>query len=162
MTPLAQTSITVQYVNPPKGKGPASVKDTSGIYWKVWTTGKSPIPLETFREGGTYSVAYKTEQYQGKDQHTIVSVENGQAEFTPHPAPSAVTVKPNGGPALTIHAKPASGYDDNPAKAERIFVEGALNRAIQNGKVDVYSLDELVAAIDNLRSAYQQTLGKAA
>lgn len=141
-----QATITVKYVNPPKGKGPASVKDDKGVYWKFWTTGKNPIDLETFREDQAYTVGYKTEQYNGKDQYTITDVlPSGHAPSAPRPAAA------NGGKYAPTDDK----------TAERIYVCGGLNAAITAGKVDVFMPDDVVSATESLRSAYQATFGKA-
>lgn len=142
---MQTAQITVKYINPPKGKGPASVKDATGKYWKFWTR---EIPLETFAENGCYTIGYKTEKYNDQDQFYIQqAMENGSV------APAAATPKVNG------HSNGKYQPTDN-ATSERIFVCGALNAAVGAGKVDVYAPDELVSAVEALRSAYQATFGK--
>ncbi len=60
---MKTTTVTVRYNNPATGAGPANIKDTTNEIYKYWTASKfgKSIPFETFREGGTYTIGYKTE-----------------------------------------------------------------------------------------------------
>lgn len=136
---LNTQTISVAYINPPKSpKGPGSVKDTDGRYWKLWTR---DTPLDQFAVGQSYDVVFETSTYQGKDEYTI-------KRATPRGAP----VKPNNGNG---HA-PRQPTD--PTDAERMFTCSLLNAFIQAGKVD---LDEgsLTQSTNMLRSVWQETFG---
>lgn len=72
---MQTATIVAQYINEPKSpKGPASIKDETGRYWKFWPNGKNGIPVEKFQKGQTYNVGYKSEMYQGKEDRTITEV----------------------------------------------------------------------------------------
>lgn len=139
---MQTATITIKYVNPPKGKGPASVKDTNGVYWKFWPR---DIPVDRFAAGQSYTVLYKTEPYNGEDQYYIQEVTGGQASA---PAPQ----KSNG------HA-PEVQRRTSPTDAERMFVCSILNASVQSGKVDFITSD-LTEAVNVLRSVWQTTFGR--
>lgn len=80
---MPTATVTVQYVNPPKGRGPASIKDDSGTYYKFWT---KTIPVRTFREGDEYTVVYHVEDYRGEDQYYIDDVVGSPPQSAPKPA----------------------------------------------------------------------------
>ena len=66
-------SVTVAYVNEPKSeKGPGSIKDATGRYYKVWKTSKhGGATLSDFENGKTYDIEYREEEYQGKPTYTV-------------------------------------------------------------------------------------------
>ena len=135
---MQTATINVRYINPPKGKGPASVKDETGKYWKFWTR---DIPLESFQQGGTYLVGYKTEQYNGEAQYYITELTGASTQSAPQ--------KTNG----------AAHTNGNGQRDEFIFVCGGINHAIAAGKVEPIA-SELVPTIEAFRDAYRQTFGK--
>lgn len=126
---MKQASVTVKYINPPKGKGPASIKDDKGNYWKFWT---NKIPMDKFTEGKTYSVGYETEDYQGKEQRTIVAVGMPQEE-----AP-----------------KVSNGHND-PSRDKNIFICGVVNQGIAAGKIDPLSAVDLTLARKAAAEAFE-------
>lgn len=125
---MMQASVTVRYKNPPKGRGPASIKDDKGNYWKFWT---DKIPLEKFTEGQTYSVGYETEDYQGKEQRTIVAVSMPQEQ-----------------------APPVTNGHKNGERDEFIFVCGVVNNAISAGKIDPMSASDIAAVKQAAKAAF--------
>jgi hypothetical protein len=141
---MQTATINVRFVNPPKGKGPASVKDDQGRYWKFWTR---DVPLDRFAAGQSYTVGYKTEPYNGEDQYYIQEVMGGEAS-----APAAA--KSNGAAAPAHSSGNGNGQRD-----EFIFVCGALNHALGNGLVEL-NVTSLVPAVLALRDTYRQTFGK--
>ena len=138
---MMQASVNVKYVNPPKGKGPASIKDDQGNYWKFWT---DKIPLDRFQTGHTYSVGYETEDYQGKEQRTITAVSMPQEQ-----APKIG----NGA------AKPEMGRQTAPVDAERMFVCSLVNAGIRAGQIQ-FTTTDIAEAVNCARSAWQGTFGK--
>lgn len=129
-------TVSVAYVNPPKNpKGPGSIKDTEGRYWKVWP---KDTPLDRFVVGQSYDVAFETEQYQGKDQYIVK------------------TATPRGAPVQSQAQTPRQ--PTAPSDGRRMFICSIVNAYIQAGKLDLRS-DSLVNAINVVGSAYDQTLG---
>lgn len=127
--------ITVKYINQPKTeRGPGSVKDNQGVYWKVWRD-----QLATFREGGTYTVGYTTEMYQGKEQYTVKEVQEvtGQVLTAPSIAPTP---------------KPHTNGDN---RDEHIFVCGIVNNAVAAGKIDPMSAADIAECTKAASSAYK-------
>lgn len=149
---MQTATIQVRYVNPPKTpKGPGSVKDANGTYWKVWKD-----DLAKFQEGGTYQVGFETEQYQGKDQYTVKAVSPAGAQQAtqqvPQPSPT-----PAGTPSPAPIGHNRNGTDA--ATAERIFVCGIVNQGIAAGQVKVAATD-IAMAVNAARDAYRLTFGK--
>ena len=139
---MQQATITVQYVNQPKGpRGPGSIKDTEGNYWKVWPTTKKPggATLDSFAVGGTYSIGYDPGEYQGKPDNTITSVTQTAA------------------PATNGHKLPPR-QETAPTDAERMFCCSILNASIQAGKID-FTTTGLIEAVNDLRSVWKYTFG---
>ena len=125
--------ITAKYVNPAKSpRGPGSVKDEQGIYWKVW-----PDLLSRFQVGGTYTVGYKTEQHNGKDQFTVTQIQD-------------VT-----GQQLSQPSVPSTNGHGDHSRDEQIYVCGIVNNAIAAGKVDPFSTDELVSITQAATDAFR-------
>jgi hypothetical protein len=143
---MQTATINVRYVNAPKGKGPASVKDDQGRYWKFWTR---DVPMDRFAAGQSYTVGYKTEPYNGEDQYYIQEV-MGNGAAAPAPAP-----KSNG----ATHA-PATNGHGNGQRDEFIFVCGVINQSVAAGKIDPFEMTGIVDAITVAREAYKQTFGK--
>lgn len=74
---MPTTTITAEYVNEPKGKGPGNIKDSRGQYYKVWKESKAPgqAVLSQFEKGKTYEVEFKDDgEYNGKPQYMITKV----------------------------------------------------------------------------------------
>ena len=142
---MQQATITVSFVNPPRGNGPGSVKDTNGKLWRVWPTSKKPggAVLANFQAGGTYSVGYSSEDWKGEEQRTITSVTQTAAAQAPQAAP-----KSNG------YARQPT----DPTDAERMFTCSILNAFVESGKVELAAI-ELVEATNLIRHVWQQTFG---
>ena len=140
---MLQASVNVRFLNPPKGKGPASIKDADGNYYKFWTTGKKAIPLDSFKEGMTYSVGYESEDYQGKEQRTIIAVSKAQEQA----------------PQVGNGKVAEMGRTTPPTDAERIFVCGILNAGIHSGTIQVTATD-IASAVNCARDAWRATFGK--
>lgn len=88
---MQTTSISVARVYPPKGRGPAAIKDNNGTFFKFWTR---EIPTRSFQEGGTYQIGYKTELYNGEEQYYIQEVMQTGGAPTPAARP-AQAANPN-------------------------------------------------------------------
>jgi hypothetical protein len=73
---MPQTSITAQFVNPPKGKGPGSIKTYDGRCFKVWRESKNGgAVLGDFEAGKTYDIEYNEEEpYNGKAQYMVTKI----------------------------------------------------------------------------------------
>ncbi len=105
----AQT-IRAAYVNEPRApKGPGSVKDTEGNYWKAF-----PDLLHKFVPNGTYEVEYAEEEYQGKVSRRVTGVKELDA-----PQSSL-----NGRKAPAAHGK-------GPAESCQIWCQGIVQHMIE-------------------------------
>jgi hypothetical protein len=108
--------ITPEYIDPPKngGKGPWSVK-YNNVYYRAW-----PDMAQQMTVGQTYECVVATEEYNGKPQHNIKSVNvaaGGQAGVpTQEPPPTA-----------------KRSVDPTPAN---IFIQGMMQQAIASGVHD--------------------------
>jgi hypothetical protein len=73
---MPQTTITAQYVNEPKGKGPGNIKTSDGRYFKVWKSAKNGgATLGDFEPGKTYDIEYNEEEpYNGKPQYMVTKI----------------------------------------------------------------------------------------
>lgn len=128
---MAQTTITVSFVNPPKaGKKKGSVKTTDDRIFGVW-----PDKLGLFQPGGTYVVDVEEREYQGTIYKTIKSIVSQSNGATAKVAPAAT-----GRPAQST--------------AEEMFVMGFLNRCYE-GTGSVPDRLTLTMAVRNLRGAWR-------
>jgi hypothetical protein len=131
--------ITVKYYNPPKGKGPASVKDENGDYWKFWPS--ENINLDKSHEGATLKIGYEPDGvWNGKQQHKITSVQNITGKQLQTPSQPA----PTGG----------NGHSDS--RDKNIFICGVVNQGIAAGKIDPFSAIDLI----NVRKAATEAFEK--
>jgi hypothetical protein len=73
---MPTASITAQFVNPPKGKGPGNIKTADGRYFKVWRESKhGGVTLGDFEPGKTYDIEYNEEEpYNGKPQYMVTKI----------------------------------------------------------------------------------------
>jgi hypothetical protein len=86
-------TVTVQFVNPPKGKGPANINVGNKRYMKFWTR---DIPASSFRKGGTYKVAYHVESSEEYgNQEYIDEVLSGQTQTNAAGVPASAAMTPN-------------------------------------------------------------------
>lgn len=127
---MNQATIVVKYVNQPQ-KNPdyGSVKDDQGQYWSV------PKNLLTAFPGpGTYSIEYTISD---KGYKNVKSVKNPETPAAGHNQP------------------PTNGHTNGNGKDRFIFMCGAINRAIQAGKVPINS-EAIALAIQELYRGYDQ------
>lgn len=132
---MGQAQVKVKYVNPPKpGKVNGSIKDiTDDMY------GVPPNLLATFQQGATYNIEFSERVFNGARYKTVT-----RADLIAAPEP---TVE-NGGKYAPKDQQ----------TAERIFVCGALNAAIQGGHVELSDVT-LSNVVNVLRSVWKHTLG---
>lgn len=137
--PTAQ--IKVSFVNQPTGaRKSGSVKIDDGSFFNV------PVALlGQFQPNGNYTVEYTekdgTGQWAGRKFRDITRIAAAQA-----PTP------PTGG---------KYGQTDD-TTAERIFVCGALNSAIQAGQINVGDGPAMVQFVTTLRGVWKRTFGSSA
>ena len=148
---MQTATITAKYVNPPKSaKGPGSVKDANGVYWKCW-----PDQLANFQPDQSYLVGYTSEMYQGKEQHTIKSVtqaggvflapNGGQAPKAPAPPPpQPITPVPRYTPPETGVPMQSTPKDIN------ISVLALAKPYIELGQVPIEELEGLLVKIKHI------------
>lgn len=111
---MMQTTIEVQYVNPPKiGKKMGSIKSTDGEYYSVW-----PDKLHTFQVGGSYTVEYEVVNTNSGTSFKSIKKILDQSGVLPLPTQSGP------GPARV----PSRGGSTT---AEEMFVMGVIGRALQ-------------------------------
>ncbi len=153
---MQTATITVKYKNPPKTpKGPGSVKDANGIYWKVW-----PAQLPEFEENKSYTVGYTTEQYNGKDQYTVREIApaqtNGVIPSAPAPAGQSPlpTAAGRGTNSQVEYTKPTNARD-----AERMFCCGLVGHALAAAQVQ-FTVTDVTAAINIARDVWNNSFGK--
>lgn len=133
---MGQATVEVKYVNPPKqGKVNGSIKDATGQMYGV-----PPHLLPTFQQGATYNIDYSERNFNGAQYRTVTT-----AVLTAPPQAS-------GGSYAGKYGK----TDD--ATAERIFVCGALNAAIQGGHVEISSA-VIGNVVNMLRLVWSETFG---
>jgi hypothetical protein len=130
---MGQATVQVKYVNPPKqGKVNGSIKDSNGEMFGV-----PPALLSTFQEGATYDLEYNERVFKGQTYKTISS---------------AKLISAGDGMGSSKYG------NKDAATAERIFVCGALNAAIQGGHVELSDVT-LSNVVNILRSVWSHTLG---
>ena len=140
---MLQASVNVRFLNPPKGKGPASIKDADGNYYKFWTTGKKAIPLDSFKEGMTYSVGYESEDYQGKEQRTIIAVSKAQEQA----------------PQVGNGKVAEMGRTTSPTDALRMYACALVVAGIKAGQIQ-FTATDLASATNVAIDAWRATFGK--
>lgn len=130
---MTAATINVKYVNQPgPGKKNGTIKTPEGVMYLV-----PPHMLKQFTPGGRYDIQYSEHPFNGKNYMTVT-----------HIVPVGNAPAPSGGGG-------SYGRTDD-ATAERIFVCGALNAAIQAGQVTV---NDVAPAVRNLRAAWAVTFG---
>jgi hypothetical protein len=136
---MPSATIDVQYVNDPRpGMKSGSVKTRDGVYYGV-----KPAMLGLFKPNNHYEIQYESMVSKGKTYHNVVSVK------------PAAEQAGGGAPA----PRSSGGYQTDDKTAERIFVCGAINAAISSNQLVVQTTD-LIQAVNSLRDAWRQTLGK--
>ena len=135
---MPTATIVAKFVNPPQqGKKSGSIKTPENEYYGV-----PAAMLGQFTQGGTYTVEYKTREWNGKTYKDILSISQAQA------------------PSQNQGSGGGSKYGSYDAEtSERVFVCGALNAFIKAGKIET-NANAVVGAVNALRSAWAQTFGK--
>ncbi len=129
--------ISVSFVNPPKaGKTNGSIKTRDDQMYGV-----KPDMLGLFQPKGTYDIEFSERQFNGQTYKTVTSVKKVED------APQATTGTGGGRYGAT---------DDK--TAERIFVCGALNAAIQGGHIEMSSA-YIGNMVEMLRLVWSETFG---
>lgn len=137
-----EATIIVQYVNQPMaGKKQGNVKTPDGVIYGV-----DPGMLSIFSPGQSYVVQYEDRVWNGKTYHTIKSA-----------TPTGAQSPAQGGAGGAASRSKYGSTDD--ATAERIFVCGALNAFITNGRIEPNAA-AVISAVKALRAAWSDTFGK--
>lgn len=132
---MATAQVRVSFVNPVKpGKKNGSIKTADNQVYGV-----PPHMLGQFQEGATYSIEYEQHQWQGNWYKTVQKV-------TPIAGPSDNVVRGKFGQT-----------DDK--TAERIFVCGLLNSAVENGQIRIDDQAMLQNAVMICRTVWANTFG---
>lgn len=161
-----RATITVQYVNAPSNpKGPGSVKDATGRYWKVWDR---DVSLDEFSEGQAYTVEFETSEYNGKPQYYIKRLLTASPERTKPdpferdpfesglpeaPAPRSAPQAPRPAPQATWSRQATS-----PVDAERMFTCSIVNAYVEAGRIPL-AFKELNEAVELVRDVWRENFG---
>lgn len=136
---MPKATITIAFVNPPKeGAKSGTLKTKNNEIYGCW-----PDKLGHFAVGKTYEVEYTEREHNGK---TYKNVTHGK-EVQP---PAQTTGTGNGG-----------GYTrqpTSPVDAERMFVCGAINAAIQGGHLPIEG-GAVEGAVNAMRQVWEKTFG---
>lgn len=117
---IETATITAKYINPPKTpKGPGSIRDADGHYWKAW-----PDLLAKVKQGARIEVEYERGEYMGKETRTIKKIVGESASV---PMMKATVSAP------TAEAFLAQGYTE---KDKLIYVECILKALLGNPAID--------------------------
>lgn len=135
---MPTATIVANYVNPPKPPAKSgTIRVPSGEYYGI-----QPNWVNQFAQGQTYDIEYTiTVAHNGREYKNITKFAMAQG------APAAA--QPNTGGKY--------GTTDDKT-AERIFVCGALNAAIQSGRVEL-AVTDLVQIVQDLRTTWANTFG---
>lgn len=131
-----EATIKIAYVNSPQqGRKNGSVKTDMGEFYGV-----PPSMLSQFSQGASYVVDYGTRDYNGKTYRDVKNVIRMVSAPTP--------------------AGGSNSYrQTDDATAERIFVCGGLNSALQAGQVNIGDTAGLFNAVQNMRETWARTFG---
>ena len=142
---MPTANIQVAYVNQPApGKKTGSIKTTEGQFFNVY-----PKDLGLFQANQSYEIEFSSRDWNGKTYYDFVKMAaNGAAPPQPRPGGGG------GGASLTTPYRLT-----HPTDAERMFVCGALNAAIQGAQIDLTSPSSIGQAVVTLRAAWSATLG---
>lgn len=143
---MQAATITIAYINRPEGKGPGSIEDTDGRYWRIW-----PDKLAAFAgmEGNTVTVNYETGEFRGKPQYTILGLAGGQGPQAPMPRRRAPAPRP----APTAPPMPAP-YINPAEKDENIAVLALVKEWM--GKIPVGDVAGVTHALKACRAAWRE------
>lgn len=155
---MPQTTVTLQYVNPPKpGKSWGSVKTPDGTRFAI-----PGAMISQVQQGGTYTFDY-TEGANGfLGINTVFPAQEGAPVAPPQPAPAPMAPPPYQPPpqapmAIQPQHAPSTGhFEDN--KARDIFVTGVIGRAFHGtGQVpDGHTLAAMVrSCIDGWENGHK-------
>ncbi len=133
--------ITVSFINQPKpGKTNGTIKTKDDQLYGV-----KPDMLALFEQKKTYDIEFSSREFNGQTYKTVTSVKKVEDA----PAASA-----NG--AGTSYGRYGATDDKT---AERIFVCGGLNAAIEGGHVDL-NTEHLTNLVNIFRLVWDDTFGK--
>lgn len=136
---MPTTTMTIQYVNPPKnGKQRGSIKSTDGDMLGCFAD-----KLHLFEVGGTYEIEYTQTESGGT---TYQNVKSATRVETPA---NATSHAPVGGDIFR---------QTHPIDSERMFLCSVLNAFIQSGAVKL-DKSELAAATTIIRGLYRFNYG---
>lgn len=142
--------INVVEVQPPQpGKKRGKVKDTSGALYQA----AYPL-LSSFQPGGTYSITYKDDSFNGFSFRVIEGMQPAVgAAPTPPPAPMVST----GGTTQNVVREAAQPS----LRDEHIFVCGALNASLGNPNMNPAAMtaQQVASLVRMFRTAYAHTFG---
>lgn len=168
---LEHATVTVQYVNPPKGNAVSgSIKDTNGDYYGVHKSA-----LSKFAEGGRYEFDFSTNgAFRNVDTKTIQPLANGRAISTDasnYPSRNAAPRTQAQHAQQDVKRSPPieTGNNGNgnyyqrkstdPKDAERMFVCSTLNAFISTGRIND-DVTTLTRAVQDLRQVWADTFGQ--
>lgn len=144
MNTLLQATVTPKFIDPPKeGKKNWRVKDANNEVWSI------PANLkDKFTVGQPIDIAYEDTSFQGKTFHMVKDARPAAAQ-SQAPAPQT-----NG------HTAPHQNGNGHQAvnKDEMIFVCGALNNALNSGKVEPSTV-AMTAFVNAARQTWAATFG---
>lgn len=146
---LQAAEITIQYINQPEGKGPGSIKDTEGRYWRIW-----PNKIAAFQgmEGSTVVVNYEVGEFRGKPQYTILGLAGGQGPQIRAPRPPQQrAAAPRPAPATP----PMTASYINPAEKDENIAVLALVKEWMD-KITVGDVAGLTHALKTCRAAWRE------
>ncbi len=140
-------TIQIMYVNPPKSeKGPGSIRDTKGVFYTVWGELNDKF---VGAEGQTVTINYKTGEYNGKPQHTVLGIAGTTKGMPPaRPSPVAVDRQVSPPPA------PKPDYDLAKRREENIVMQATLK--VYQGQLQLGDRQALISAWRMIRSAWRE------
>ena len=147
---MQSATVVCRYINPPKSpKGPGSIKDETGRYWKCW-----PKELSFFKEGNSYQLGFETEIYQGKESYIVRAVaeapafrsDNGSGVPLP-PAPIPMQQPPvHYAAGVPAHSSP----QPSTSKDINISVLALAKPYIELGSVPIEELETMLVKIKHI------------
>lgn len=144
-------TIQVAQVSPPQpGKKRGKISDTQG------NTYQAGYPmLNNFQPGGTYTINYKDDSFNGFAFKVIEGLQSAPGTANPPPLASQQTT------AVPQTHTPKGAHSVNDPLPERIFVCGALNAALGNPNVNPATLttNQLTVMVKSYREVFARTFG---
>jgi hypothetical protein len=136
----------IKIIHPKEGSDRGQVVGSDGTKLTIWRD-----KIHLVKEGQSYEIGYSEKQVGSNVYRNVQSVKLIDTPLTQRTAMIPISESGNDDP---YRKRPTPTVD-----AERMFVAGALNAAIQAGRIEPLNKNNITAFVDVMRGVWTNTFG---